>query len=80
MWFLEGQGCADQLFSLRMLMEWVREFINQALFLCFVDLKKAYDSVNHDALWTVLQERCHLPPKQLQYAYCKHYTKEPKEL
>ena len=41
------------------LIEWVREFINHTLLLCFVDLK-AYDSVNHDALWTVLQERYHV--------------------
>ena len=43
--FRQGRGCADQLFSLRMLMERAREF-HQPLFICFVDMKKVYDSVN----------------------------------
>ena len=60
--FRKGRGCADQLFSLRMLMERAREY-HTPLFLCFVDLKKAYDSVNRDALWTVLEWRYHLPSK-----------------
>ena len=36
--FWKGRGCADQLFSLRMLMEQAREF-HTPLFPCFVDLK-----------------------------------------
>ena len=60
--FRKGRGCADQLFSLRMLMEWAHEY-HKPLFLCFVDLKKAYDSVNRDELWTGLERRYHLPSK-----------------
>ena len=69
--FRKGRGCADQLFSLRMLMERAREF-HKPLFLCFVDLKKAYDSVNRDALWSVLQERYHLPPKLVHIVKALH--------
>lgn len=46
-------------------MEWAREFC-KPLFLCFVNLKKAYDSVNCEPLWTVLQEKYHLPPKLIR--------------
>ena len=47
-----------------MLMERAREF-HQPLFLCFVDLKKTYDSVNRKALWSA-PELCYgLPPKIL---------------
>ena len=69
--FRKGRGCADQLFSLRMLMERAREF-HKPLFLGFVDLKKAYDSVNRDALWSVLQEGYRLPPKLVHILKALH--------
>ena len=57
-----GRGCADQLFSLRMLMERSREY-RHPLYVCFIDLKKAYDSVNRDSLWHILQHSYQLPEK-----------------
>ena len=60
--FRKGRGCTDHLFSLRILMEKAREF-HSPLYMCFVDLKKAYDSVNRKALWSVLQKRYHFPTK-----------------
>ena len=51
--FRSGRGCADQLFSLRTLMEKAREF-HRPLYICFVDLRKAYDTVNYVALWSIL--------------------------
>ena len=62
--FRRGRDCADQPFSLCMLMERVREF-HQPLFLCFVDLKKAYDSVNCEAMWAALELKFGFPPKVL---------------
>ena len=41
-------------------MEKTREH-DDALFMMFIDLKKAYDSVPREALWTVL-EKCGVPP------------------
>ena len=69
--FRKGRGCTDQLFSIRMLMERSREFC-RPLFLCFVDLRKAYDSVNREALWTALQERYHLPSKLIRILKALH--------
>ena len=43
------------MFVLRVLAEKAREY-NTPLYLYFVDLRKAYDSVSHDALWVVLQK------------------------
>ena len=37
--FCRGRGCADQLSSLRMLMEKAREY-HQPIYACFIDLKK----------------------------------------
>ena len=60
--FRKGRGCADQLFSLRVMMEKAREY-HSPLYMCFIDLKKAYDSVNRAALWELLQRTYSLPQK-----------------
>ncbi len=52
--FLSGRSTIDQVFILKMVMERSREF-NQPLHICFIDLQKAYDSVNREALWRI----CH---------------------
>jgi hypothetical protein len=31
--------------------------LHRPLFLCFVDLKRAYDSVNREALWFVIMQQ-----------------------
>ena len=41
--FREGRGCVDQYYTIRMLMEKARGF-HCPLYLCFIDLKKTYDS------------------------------------
>jgi retron-type reverse transcriptase len=53
MGFRPGRSCSDALFNINQLTNWSREYM-QPLFTCFVDLKKAYDYVNKDALWYVL--------------------------
>ena len=50
--FRKGRGT---LFNLRMIIQKCREF-NQPLFTCFVDYTKAFDSVEHQQLWTVMRE------------------------
>ena len=54
--FQRRRGCSHQLFSLRLLMESSREY-RHPLYVCFIDMNKAYDSVNHDSLWRILQHR-----------------------
>ena len=61
--FRKGRGCVDMLFVARQLLEKTREH-NSTLYMLFVDLKKAYDSVPRQALWCVL-EKCGVPPKML---------------
>ena len=53
--FRKGRGCVDQIFTLGIQAEKAREY-NTSLYLAFVDLRKAYDSVSHEALWTVLEK------------------------
>lgn len=51
--FRRNRGCVDQIFTLRQLVNMAHEF-NKPLHLCYIDLTKAYDSVNRDLLWRVL--------------------------
>ena len=53
--FRKGRGCTDAIFALRQLCERSIEY-NQDLHLVFVDQEKAFDRVNRDKLWKVLEE------------------------
>ncbi len=52
--FRANRSTIDQIFVLKMIMEKAREF-NKTLFMCFIDIQKAYDSVNRDLLWKICQ-------------------------
>lgn len=54
--FRPQRSCIDQLFALRKLSEQSVEW-QQRLYVAFVDLRKAFDSVPRPALWAVLRER-----------------------
>ena len=47
--FRKGHGCADMIFVTRQLVEKVKEY-GESLYVLFVDLRKAYDSVPRHAL------------------------------
>ena len=59
------------LIALRVLAEKAREY-NTPLYLCFVDLRKVYDSVNRDALWVVLRKRYRISEKLLRILKALH--------
>ena len=63
--FRKGRGCIDMIFAARQLVEKTREH-DDSLFVLFIDLRKAYDSVPRSALWRVL-EKVGVPPKMLPY-------------
>ena len=69
--FRSGRSCADQLFTLRILMEKAREY-HQPLYMCFIDLQKAYDSVSREALWRILRTSFNLPQKVLTIIQALH--------
>ena len=58
--FQKGRGTADMVFSLRQLQEKCK-LQNQDLYLVFIDLTKAFDTVNRDGLWCIL-EKAGCPP------------------
>ena len=58
--FLPGRGTTDSSFALRQLQEKCR-LQNQDLYLLFIDLTKAFDTVNREGLWCIL-EKAGCPP------------------
>ncbi|GFR90787.1 reverse transcriptase-like protein [Elysia marginata] len=52
--FRKGRGCTDAIFALRQLCEKTIEYDNE-LHLIFVDLEKAFDQVDRNKLWKVLE-------------------------
>ncbi len=53
--FRSGRGCIDMVYCVRQLVEKAREH-NTQVFMLFIDLRKAYDSIPRQALWQVLRK------------------------
>ena len=53
--FREGRGTRDQMANIRWIMENAREF-QENIYFCFIDYAKAFDCVDHNKLWKILQE------------------------
>ena len=52
--FRRGRGCTDQIFIVRQICE---KYLGKGkdVYFVFLDLEKAYDRVDRDALWNVLR-------------------------
>ena len=68
--FRRGGGCSDMVFTARQLMEKAVEHDSE-LYVLFVDLRKAYDSIPGSALWLVLRN-LGIPPKLLGLVQSLH--------
>ena len=53
--FEPGRGCTDSNFSLRQLQEKCRLY-SEDLYLLFIDLTKAFDTINREGLWAILEK------------------------
>ena len=53
--FRKGRGTRDQIANICWIIEKAREF-QKNIYLCFIDYAKAFDCVDHNKLWKVLQE------------------------
>ena len=54
--FRKGRGTRHQIANICWIMEKAREFQKNICF-CFIDYTKAFDYVDHNKLWKILQEK-----------------------
>ena len=54
--FRKGRGTRDRTANIFWIIKKAREF-QKNIYFCFIDYTKAFDSVNHNKLWKILQER-----------------------
>lgn len=52
--FRRRRGCADSQFVLQTVFDYSSNVLRKRLFFCIIDLKKAFDSVDHGVLVCVL--------------------------
>ena len=52
--FRKGRGARDQIADIHWIIEKAREF-QKNIYFCFIDYAKAFDSVNHNKVWKILQ-------------------------
>ena len=53
--FRKGRGTRDQIANICWIMEKARDF-QKNIYFCFTDYAKAFDCVDHNKLWKILQE------------------------
>ena len=53
--FRKGRGTREQIANIRWIMEKARKF-QKNIYHCFIDYAKAFDCVDHNKLWNILQQ------------------------
>ena len=53
--FRKGRGTRDQIANIQWIIEKAREF-QKNIYFCFIDYAKAFDCVDHNKLWGILQQ------------------------
>ena len=53
--FRKGRGTRDQIANIRWIIKKAREF-QKNIYFCFIDYAKAFECVDHNKLWKILQE------------------------
>ena len=77
--FRKGRGTRYQIANIRWIMEKAREF-QKNIYFCFIDYSKAFDCVDHNKLWKILQEMG-IPDHVTAFSeICVQVKKQPLEL
>ena len=53
--FRKGRGTRDQMANIHWIIQKAREFQKKNIYFCFIDYAKAFDCVDHNKLWKILQ-------------------------
>ena len=77
--FRKGRGSRDQIANICWIMEKANEF-QKIICFCFIDYAKAFDCVDHNKLWKILQEVEYQTTLPLSWEMCMQVKKQQLEL
>ena len=73
--FRKGRGTRDQIANICWIMEKAREF-QKDIYFWFIDYVKAFDHVDHDKLWKILQEMAYQNTLPVSWETCMQDKKQ----
>ena len=77
--FRKGRGTRDQITNIRWIIKKEREF-QKNIYFCFIDYTKAFDCVDHNTLWKILQEMAIPAQWPASWEICMQVRKQQLEL
>ena len=77
--FRKGRGTRDQIANIRWIIEKARDF-QKNIYFCFIDYAKAFDCVDHNKLWKILQEMGYQTTWPASWETCMQVRKQQLEL
>ena len=77
--FRKGRGTRDQIANLRWMVKNAREF-QKNIYFCFIDYAKAFDCVDHNKLWKILQAREYQTTWPASWETCMQVKRQQLEL
>ena len=77
--FRKGRGTRDQIANIRWINEKARDF-HKNIYFCFIDYAKAFDCVDHNKLWKILQEMEYQTTWSASWEICMQVRKQQLEL
>ena len=75
--FRKGRGTRDQIANICWIIEKAREFW-KSIYCCFIDYVQAFDCVDHNKLWKIIQELG--IPDHLTWEICMQVKRQQLEL
>ena len=77
--FRKGRRTRDQIVNIRWIIEKAREF-QKNIYFCFIDYAKAFDCVDHNKLWKILQEMEYQTTWPASWKTCMQVRKQQLEV
>ena len=77
--FRKGRGTRDQVTNIHRIIKKARE-VQKNIYFCFIDHAKAFDCVDHNKLWKILQEMEYQTTWFASWEICMQVRKQQLEL
>ena len=77
--FRKGRGTRDQIANIRWIIKKAREF-QKNIYFCFIDYAKAFDCVDHNKLWKILERWEYQTTLPASWEICMWVEKKELEL